>query len=93
MKNIAFTLAMMLFVGVGTSMAQDKKAADSNTASTEVSTEKHECKPGCTMACCSKDGAAAKKSCTAEEKAKCAAHAAKAEEGKAEEHDHSGQPH
>ncbi|MFM1876327.1 MAG: hypothetical protein RL266_2064 [Bacteroidota bacterium] len=92
MKNVGFTLLMMLFVGIGTSMAQDKKAADAK-ATTEVSTEKHDCKPGCSMTCCAKDGTAAKKSCTAEEKAKCAAQAAHTEEGKAEEHDHSSQPH
>lgn len=88
MKNIAFTLLMMLFVGVGTSMAQDKKAADAT-----VKTEKHACSADCAKACCSKDGVA-KKSCTAEAKAKCAhgAHGVSTE-GKAEEHDHSSQPH
>lgn len=90
MKNIAFTLLMMLFVGVGTSMAQDKKAADADAT---VKTEKHSCTPDAAKACCSKDSAA-KKSCTAEEKAKCAHGASSAStEGKAEEHDHSSQPH
>ena len=59
---------MMLFIGVGTSMAQDKKAADADApAKTEVSAEKdHKCSADCTKACCAKDGkaSASKKECS-----------------------------
>ena len=32
MKNLGLTLLMMLFIGVGTSMAQDKKEADADVS-------------------------------------------------------------
>ena len=92
MKNIALTVLMMLFVGVGSSMAQDKKAADSDTkAKTEVTAEKkHNCSASEKKACCAKKGASAsadKKSCAPGcEKACCTADAGKATK---EEHDHS----
>jgi hypothetical protein len=99
MKNLGLTLLMMLFVGVGTSMAQDKKAADSDAAApakTEMSTEKaHKCAADCTKACCAKDAKASaigdKKACAPGcEKKCCIADAGKA---KKEEHDHENHDH
>jgi hypothetical protein len=81
MKNFGLTLLMMLFIGVGTSMAQDKKAAaDSDAAAaapvkTEQVAKDHACEPGCAKACCAKDAhgsAHGKKACTGEAKAACA---------------------
>jgi hypothetical protein len=94
MKNFGLTIAMFLFVGIGSSMAQSKAAADADaTSKTEVSSEKHACTPGCTMACCSKDGKAAdgKKACTAEQQKQCAGHA-KADATENKEHDSSAAP-
>lgn len=51
----------MLFVGVGTSMAQDKKTADSDATElvkTETS-EKKECSKSESKACCAKNGVSA----------------------------------
>lgn len=74
MKNVALTLLMMLFVGVGTSMAQDKKAADSDAkATTEMSADKkHACAADCTKACCAKDAKKEHKCSASEKKACCA---------------------
>ena len=58
---------MFLFVGVGTSMAQDKAAAKEESATkTEVTAKKdHECPPDCAKKCCAKDAkASAKKECS-----------------------------
>jgi hypothetical protein len=99
MKNLGLTFLIMLFVGVGASMAQDKKAAaDSDAAApvkTEISAEKaHKCAADCTKVCCAKkaDGRAAsdapadKKSCAPScEKACCTADAGKAKD---EKHNH-----
>lgn len=77
MKNVGLTIAMFLFVGIGSTMAQSKVAANSDAAAkTEVAGEKHACAPGCTMACCSKDGKAAdgKKACSPEQQKQCAGH-------------------
>lgn len=79
MKKFGITLAMCMFLGATATMAQDKKADEGTaTTKTEVSAEKHECKPGCTMACCAGKSAAEKKSCEHADKAKCAAHSAEA---------------
>lgn len=68
---------MMLFIGVGTSMAQDKKAADSDAAEpvkTEMSAKK-ECSKSKSKACCAKKGASASassKECSGKSKTACA---------------------
>lgn len=79
MKNLGLTVLMMLFIGVGTSMAQDKKAAADSDAAAPAKTEQvakdHACEPGCAKACCSKaaDGSAhGKKACSGESKMACA---------------------
>ena len=92
---------MMLFIGVGTSMAQDKKVADADAAApakTEMSAEKgHKCAADCTKACCAKDAKASatggKKACTGDKKAcapGCEKKCCTADAGKAkkEEHNH-----
>lgn len=79
---------MFLFVGATAVMAQDQAVKNSDAAVSTASnpSEKHECKPGCTMACCAGKSSAEKKSCSHEEKAKCAAHSA---EAKKEDHESS----
>lgn len=81
MKNFGLTLLMMLFVGVGSSMAQDKKAADSDAAAikTEVKADAHKCAADCTKACCAKTDAKAHKCSASEKKACCAKGSAKAD--------------
>jgi hypothetical protein len=76
MKNLGLTIAMFLFVGIGSSMAQDKVAASSDaTVKTEVE-GKHACSADCTKNCCSKEGKSggAKKACSAEQQKQCSGH-------------------
>lgn len=62
MKNIGLTLLMFLFVGVGTSMAQDKKAADTDAAVVKTeATAKKECTAAEKKACQGKHADAGKK--------------------------------
>ncbi|GEM_PF-1669635 len=107
MKNFGLTLLMMLFIGVGTSMAQDKKAAADSDAAAPSKTEKaavkdHACNPDLTKACCAKaaDGKVTgdKKACTGEAKAACTPGCEKkcctADAGKAKSEDaHEGHNH
>lgn len=100
MKNIAITVLMLLFVGVGTSMAQSKTEVTTKEATkTEVkSVEKHKCAAECTKACCSKGKAsgAATKADAADKKA-CAPGCEKAcctaDAGKKEDHGHDHDSH
>ncbi|MFC2176345.1 hypothetical protein ACFLR1_05190 [Bacteroidota bacterium] len=85
MKNLAVTLVMLLFVGLGTSLAQNDDASTKAEVNTEVkSTSDHHCPPGCTMPCCAKKGDAdAKKHCEPGcEKACCAKKADCKKDGK-----------
>lgn len=87
MKNFGLTLVMFLFVGLTATMAQDKKEATASESKTEMKAD-HACKPGCSMACCAGKASGEKKSCTPEEKAKCA----HSSDAKKEEHEGSGSP-
>ncbi len=77
MKNIGLTLLMFLFVGVGTSMAQDKKVDSDAAVKTEVKsdskTAKHSCAPGCKSTSCAKKTEKQKKACAADCKKDCCA--------------------
>lgn len=65
MKNLGLTLLVFLFIGVGSSMAQDKKAADADAAvvKTEAATAKKACTGAEKKACCAKANAG-KKDCS-----------------------------
>jgi hypothetical protein len=78
MKNFGLTLLMMLFVGVGSTMAQDKKSTDSDAAATktEVKADAHKCAADCTKACCAKKEVTAHKCSSSSKKACCAKAAA-----------------
>ena len=87
MKNFGLTLLMMLFVGVGSTMAQDKAAADSDAAATktEVKADAHKCAADCTKACCAKSDAKAHKCSASEKKACCAKKGAASSDGREKE--------
>ena len=96
MKNFGLTVLMMLFIGVGTSMAQDKKVSDadaSNTVKIEKVAKDHACEPGCAKACCAKAGAkadaAGKKACAPGCEKKCTHASAATKEDAHEGHDHA----
>lgn len=88
---------MFLFVGIGTSMAQDKAAAGSDaTVKSEVS-GKHACSTECAKSCCSKEGGkstGAKKACSAEQQKQCSGHtsATKADATETKEKESSANP-
>ncbi len=68
---------MFLFVGIGTSMAQDKAAAGSDAAVKKEVSGKHACSADCAKSCCSKEGGkstGAKKACSAEQQKQCSGH-------------------
>lgn len=88
MKNIGLTLVMFLFVGLTATMAQEKREASAAAPAKAEMKADHACKPGCAMTCCAGKASGEKKSCTPEEKAKCA-HSADA---KKEEHEGTSSP-